>query len=109
MKRPLVNDLQAWPWSSYPGYVGKAKTPRWLYRDKAYQMLGSKQRYKGYAHYVNQEVDEDTLRYYQRGNMASIIGGKEFKTWVYDELLTPPCFDLPVRKRQPVAVVVVVH
>jgi len=50
-------------------------------------MLGHKHRYKGYASYVLQGVDEETARYYQHDNMAAIIGDKDFKTWVYDELL----------------------
>ncbi|NOZ10872.1 MAG: hypothetical protein GXP09_07540 [Gammaproteobacteria bacterium] len=87
MKRPMVKDLAAYPWSSYPAYINKAKAPDWLYRDKVYQMLGHKQRYQGYARYMSQGVDEDTLKFYQRGNQASIIGGEAFRSWVYDNLL----------------------
>ena len=50
-------------------------------------MLGMKHRYKGYANYVLNGVDEETVRYYQRANTPAIIGDKDFKTWVYDELL----------------------
>ena len=50
-------------------------------------MLGHRQRYKGYANYVMQGVDEDTLKHYQRGNLASILGGKDFRAWIYDNLL----------------------
>ena len=86
-KRPLVTDLADYPWSSYPAYIGKMKAPSWLCREITYQMLGQKQRYRGYATYVMQGVDEQTARWYRRGNMAAIVGDKEFKSWVYDELL----------------------
>jgi putative transposase len=86
-KRPLVKVLADYPWSSYPAYVNKAKAPQWLYREKTYQLLGHRQRYKGYVNFVMQGVDEDILKYYQRGNLPSIIGGKGFRAWVYDDLL----------------------
>ncbi len=86
-RRALVKDLASYPWSSYPAYVNKAKAPKWLYREKTYQMLGHRQRYKSYANYVMQGVDEDILRFYQRGNLASVIGGTDFRAWVYDNLL----------------------
>jgi putative transposase len=86
-KRPLVKALADYPWSSYPAYVNKAKAPQWLYREKSYQLLGHRQRYKGYVNYVMQGVDEDILQYYQRSNLPSIVGGKGFRAWVYDELL----------------------
>ena len=87
MKRPLVKDLATYRWSSYRAYINKAKAAEWLYREKTYQILGHKRRYQGYARYVMQGMDDDILRYYQRGNLASIIGGKDFRSWVYDNLL----------------------
>ena len=87
MKRPIVAGLQDYLWSSYPAYISKVKVPDWLYRELTYQMLGHKQRYSGYANYVTQGVDEETAQHYQRGNMAAIIGDKDFKSWVYEELL----------------------
>ena len=86
-KRPLVKELASYPWSSYPAYLNKVKAPQWLNREKIYELLGHRQRYKAYANYVMQGVDEEILHYYQRGNLPSIVGGKEFRAWVYDDLL----------------------
>ena len=94
-KQPLVRELVEYPWSSYPAYIAKVATPTWLYRELSYQMLGCKHHYKGYADYVTKGVDEDTARYYQRGNMAAIIGDKDFKAWVYEQLLP----DLEMEKK----------
>ena len=35
-----------------------------------------------------QGVDDDTMHYYQRSNLAAIIGNSDFKAWVYNTLLT---------------------
>ncbi len=87
MKRPLVTHLEDYLWSSYPAYIGKVKSPRWLEREIVYDLLGHKQRYKGYGDFVKQGIDEETAKFYQKGNLATIIGDKDFKAWVYDKLL----------------------
>jgi len=87
MKRPMIDQLEDYPWSSYPAYIGKAQSPKWLERDSSYQILGSKQRFKAYAEFVKQGVDDDTAKFYGKGHIAAIFGDKEFQGWVYDELL----------------------
>jgi len=87
-QRSLVTDLSQYPWSSYPTYVNKAKKPDWLYTDQIYQMLGSRQRYKGYANFVGQNVDEETASLYLKGNLPSVIGCSAFKANVANERLT---------------------
>jgi len=49
--------------------------------------LDHKQRYSGYEKYIELGVDEQTEKFYQRGNIARIVGDKDFKAWLYDELL----------------------
>jgi len=83
MKRPLVQQLSSWHWSSYPAYINKAKPEDWLYRQPTYDMLGHRQRYVRYKDYVEQGNDEDIQRFYGKGNMASILGGKAFREEVY--------------------------
>ena len=78
-KEPMVRDLADYEWSSYPAYINKVKSPGWLYREKTYQMLGHKQRYKGYQNYIAQGVDEDIKRYYCHYNILSVLGSPEFK------------------------------
>ena len=50
-------------------------------------MLGHSRRYVGYASYVSAGVDDDTAKFYHRGNTAAIVGDKEFKAWVFEDLL----------------------
>jgi len=96
-KQPLVAQLEDYPWSSYPAYVGKTKPADWRERDTIYRMLGHKQRYKSYSDFVMQGVDERTEKFHRKGNMAAVFGDIAFKEWVYEELL--PELDAEGRNR----------
>lgn len=84
-KKPLVDELVNYPWSSYPAYVNKADSPHWLTRELTYRMLGAKQRYSGYAKYVAAGNSEQLTRFYNRGNYASVLGDKDFVKWYREE------------------------
>ena len=87
MKKPLVENLNLYPWSSYRAYINKEKTPTWLYREFTYDVLAHKNRYKAYEQFVLQKNDDEIEEIYSKLNLPSIIGTNEFKTWVYDKLL----------------------
>ncbi len=101
MKRPLVRHLEDYPWSSYPAYIGKAKSIHWLERETTYCMLGHKQHCKGYENYVMQGVDEETEQFYEKGSLGAIIGDKDFKGWVYEKLLPELEAEEKIRVIQP--------
>ncbi len=84
-KKPLVSQLADYPWSSYPAYIKKSKSPEWLYRDKTYAMLGQKRKYQEYQEYVTHGVDEDILRFYGKGNILSVLGDRGFREAVRQE------------------------
>ena len=71
--------LERYPWSSYLAYVNKAKPEPWLEQNLIYQMLGHHHRYSGYRGYVEAGTDEDIKRFYNKGNIATILGGVAFK------------------------------
>lgn len=87
-KTPLVQRLEDYQWSSYRAYINIAIAPTWLQRDRTYQMLGQRHKYRGYADYVKQGTDEDVKRFYSKGNTASVIGDKEFVDWLLKEKAT---------------------
>ncbi len=87
MKRPLVSDLVDYPWSSYPAYINKSKTPNWLYREFTYEILVHKNKYRAYKHFVDNEIDDEIKKLYGKKNLPSIIGAKPFKKWVYEKVL----------------------
>jgi len=86
MKHPLVTELAAYPWSSYPAYLNKSPSPLWLNRESSYQLLGKKNRYQAYKSFVEQGVDEETLTFYGKGNLKPILGSDEFIDSVLTEI-----------------------
>jgi hypothetical protein len=87
MKRPLVEKLEDYPWSSYSAFVGKAEPQTWLERDLTYSILGHNDRFESYRSFVAKGANEDTANFYGKNNYPAIIGDKAFKKWVYDGLL----------------------
>jgi len=86
-KPPLVQDLSEYRWSSYPAYINKASAIPCLNREQTYQMLGNKQRYRGYADFVHEGIDPEIQQYYNKRNVASVLGDKAFKSWLHDDVL----------------------
>jgi len=84
-KKPMVDTLVNYSWSSYPAYVNNVDSPHWLTRELTYRMLGAKQRYSGYAKYVAAGNSEQLTRFYNRGNYASVLGDKDFVQWYREE------------------------
>ena len=72
-------DLESYPWSSYRAYINLEKPEDWLERETAYSVLGKRNRYQGYRVYVEQGIDEDIKRFYNKGNIASVLGNYEFR------------------------------
>jgi REP element-mobilizing transposase RayT len=75
--RPLVQTLVDYPWSSYPAYVGKAKSPDWLTQAAVYGELGTASKV-AYRNYIDQGIDEETELFYQKKRKPSIWGDKRF-------------------------------
>jgi REP element-mobilizing transposase RayT len=87
MKKPLVTNLEDYKWSSYRAYIGKDKNVKWLSRQFTYDILGHKQKYKSYASFVDQGVDDETQGYFSGKQTPSIIGETGFKQWIFDKKL----------------------
>jgi len=80
VKKKMVKQLSDYRWSSYPAYINQTAAAEWLYRDKTYQMLGHRYRYKGYSDFVEKGIDEDIKRFYSKGNILSVLGDKHFRS-----------------------------
>jgi len=87
MKSPLVEKLEDYPWSSYPAFIGKIKPIDWLEREYTYQLLGNKNKYKGYQSFVIQGNNEDITTFYEKEKLAAVLSSEGFKEWVYETLL----------------------
>ena len=77
-KKPLVNHLADYAWSSYPAYINQAGVPAWLSRDAVYGELGSRKRYQAYQIYVDQGNNHEITQFYQQKRSVSILGSKRF-------------------------------
>ena len=74
-------ELDAWTWSSYGAYSGQAKSPEWLVRDDVLAQLpgsGAK-RVAEFVKHTSSGVDEETLHFYGKKNLSSIMGDDKFK------------------------------
>ena len=87
MKKPLVEDLSKYEWSSYPAYIGKADAPDWLNREMTYGVLGNNNHFLGYKRFVAKGVDDETTAFYGKGNHPAVFGDEHFREWVYDKKL----------------------
>lgn len=77
--------LDHYRWSSYRAYINRADVPAWLQRELTYQMLGRRQRYEGYRAFVEKGNDQDLLQFYAKGNMATVLGDKDFREALAEE------------------------
>ena len=88
LARPLVNQLEDYPWSSYAAYLKKEKAPPFLNRDSVYGELGSQLPHRAYGHYVTEGVDEETRRFYGLKNTPAVWGDQQFKEFALQQCLT---------------------
>ena len=79
MKKPIVESIIDYPWSSYPAYLNKARCPDWLYRNDVYGELGSKRHASSYRAFVERGVDDETRNYYAKGHWPAVRGDKDFR------------------------------
>ncbi len=76
--RPLVERLEAWPWSSYPAYIGAADPPGWLCMESTQHALGGKDRPRAYRAFVAAGVEDDISRYYENQRAVPVLGREAF-------------------------------
>ena len=79
MKKPLVKALAQYPWSSYPYYSKKQKTPDWLYQDTVFAELGASNKYQRYGEFVAEGNEGELETFYNKGRIPSLLGDTRFK------------------------------
>ena len=89
-KKPLIDNLADYSWSSFPAYINQTDKPEWLMCEQIYGKLGSMRKYSAYARYLAQGNNEQLTRFYNRGNTALVIGEKEFVRWLSEKKITTP-------------------
>ena len=82
LRKPLVQKLSDYVWSSYPAYLNFTQKPDWLYKDVVYEVLNSQQKYATYRRFVERGNDEETTHFYQRAHTPIVFGDATFKAAV---------------------------
>lgn len=77
-KKPLVEKLEDYPWSSYPAYIGKNNPDGWLEQGVVLSALGKRSQKRAYQAYVELGVDEEMQQFFGKGNVKAVLGNKEF-------------------------------
>ena len=79
LKAGLVEDLAAYPWSSYRSYCGLEKAPAWLTTDFVLNAIGQRNRHERYAAFVAGETTEALTAFYGKAKLSPILGDEEFR------------------------------
>ncbi|TQV69681.1 hypothetical protein FKG94_23090 [Exilibacterium tricleocarpae] len=78
-RKPLVNHLVSYPWSSYSTYVTKRTCPAWLCREPIYAEIGGTSARQAYRAYVEEGVDGEIREFYGKPGFSVILGSKVFR------------------------------
>lgn len=76
--KPLVKQLEAYRWSSYPAFRNQRPSEEWLYKDSIFAELGSGQPTSSYKRFVEQGIDEETEKFYTKGHWPAVRGSDKF-------------------------------
>lgn len=88
LKKPLVQDLSNYIWSSYPSYTKSVTIPAWLIRDDIYGELNVLHPLPAYKRYVERGLDEETHQFYARNVWPAIRGDETFVEIAYANALS---------------------
>ncbi len=75
----LVKKPDAYRWSSYREYIGKAQAHDWLHRQSTLSLIGKRAVTSRYAAYVREGVSEHFTQFVESGNTSPILGDHQFK------------------------------
>ena len=90
VRAKLVEHPADYPWSSYPVYIGRAKSPDWLQTDWLLSQFGKKRKEAGknYKNYV-EKVDIKKLENPEKELTGGfILGTPDFVNWVKETFLS---------------------
>lgn len=88
----LIDNLEDYPWSSYPAYIGREAKPSWLTCDYILHSLADRGSEDYYRHYIESGVDEEIATFFAGHRQSPVLGDDGFKR----RLRVPmPTVDLP--------------
>ena len=75
---PLVEELAKYKWSSYPAFIKRGSTPKWLVRDFIFSLQGKKRKYAAYKQFVEYENNKEISAFYSAKKLLSVLGCEDF-------------------------------
>jgi len=88
----LVEDLSAYPWSSYPAYIGRATRPAWLSCDYVLGAIARRNARVRYRAYVESGAEDEVAAFYAKERHGPILGEETFRRRLG---LEQPTIDVP--------------
>ncbi len=82
LEAKIVDELESYPWSSYPAYVGGRRPESWLCLREVYGLLNSKRSVKKkYQEFVlDNSVHEMLESFYKKKRSPPVLGNDDFKS-----------------------------
>ena len=90
--QPLVDEPDAWPWSSFPAFVGQIAPPVWLSTGPTLEMLGTQNRSAAYRRFVQTPPEEELMAFYANQRATPILGDESFRERMLGRV--PPTADV---------------
>jgi putative transposase len=90
LRAGLVENLDAYPWSSHGGYVSSTKEWDWLCRDMIFSVLTEdrSKRLRVYRRYISEEDSAEIIHLYENRKWPTVMGSERFMTWVKERFFT---------------------
>lgn len=100
----LLNTLSAYPWSSYPSYIGSRKGPEWLTSDFILRYFGRDEpsARENYRQFVEGALDKENRNPLKDVFASTILGTPEFISWVREKMIEveePDIRNVPALRR----------
>lgn len=97
--QPLVEQLDAWRWSSFPAFVGQIAPPVWLSTGPTLEMLGTQNRSAAYRRFVHTPTEEAVAAFYAKQRATPILGDESFRERMLGRV--PPAPDVTRPPQRP--------
>ncbi len=84
LRAGIVKKLDQYVWSSYRGYLSHDQNWEWLHKEFVLGMLTnhSAVRIKKYKQFVEKQDGEQSLSFFEKTNLPSMLGSRKFVEWV---------------------------
>ena len=75
----LTKKPESYRWSSYGAYIGKKQSPDWLHQTFTLSLFGSRGSREHYQRFVEEGLDEETVRFYGMRKRLPVWGSQTFR------------------------------